>query len=270
MLRRLLYAHNKPQSELFLVESFTTGNTIMFYTNLARILGATAVVCGVLGDSWQFNGTITVDSDTTNIITITVMNEGVHNYSILAKNNMFDDSHPFAPFSLSTTAGTPVTLAGSRFDYTTLTESQFLSFPPGTAWTRQFNVSEFLLPDPKLTVGASQCFVISLPPTLPVVLVDNLQPSQKLADIFFTGGMIDIPLGSIPLHHNISDPAGASQHNSSSGSSAAAASTSATVPAQASASIGQMNRATATSLNILSGGGGQPAGNTQGQGTASA
>ena len=182
----------------------------MSFSRLASILCAAALLRVGSSQPTQFNGTIAVDSDVTNIITITVANEGIHNYSILAKNNMFDNSHPFAPFTVQTSAGTPVTLAGTRFDYHTLSDSQFMSFPPATVWTRQFNVSEFLLPDAKLAVGASECFIISLPDYVPAILVDNMLPTQKLADLFFSEGLVEVPMESIPLHHNVSDPAGAS------------------------------------------------------------
>ena len=213
LLRLLIYSPKapfliKPQQQN--LELLIIYNAAMSFLGIVRLLGAAISMRMVLAQSSQFNGTIAVDSDTTNIINITVTNEGVHNYSILANNNMFDDSHPFAPFTVQTTAGTPVPLAGSRFEYTTLTDSQFLTFPPGTTWTRLFNVSEFLLPDSKLTVATSECFIITLPPSVPAILLDNMTPSQHLADIFFSVGVKDVPLESIPLHHNVSDPAGAS------------------------------------------------------------
>ena len=205
-----LYTQKRRRFGLIPLEPSIISNAAMSFLRLTRILSAALLLRVGLGQSWQFNGTIEVDSDTSNIIKITVTNEGSHNYSILAKNNMFDNAHPFAPFSVSTPAGTAVPLAGSRYEYATLNDAQFMSFPSATTWTRQFNVSEYLLPDPNLTVTASQCFVITLPPSVPAILVDNILPSQRLADIFFSGGIIDVPIGSIPLHHNVSDPAGAS------------------------------------------------------------
>ncbi len=223
----------------------------MSFSGVVRILGATILLRMALCQSMQFNGTIAVDSDTTNIITITVTNAGVHNYSILAKNNMFDNSHPFAPFSVQTSTGTPVPLAGSRFEYVALTDSQFMTFSPGNVWARQFNVSELLLPDSKLTVAASECYIISLPPVVPAILLDNMTPSQNLADIFFSGGVIEVPLGSIPLHHNLSDPAGTSSlsgHNISGtqgggGQDGGTATSSLTVAAQPAGTVIALNNA---------------------------
>ena len=235
----------------------------MSFLRLARILSAALLLRVGLSQSVQFNGTIEVDSDTSNIITITVTNRGIHNYSILAKNNMFDNAHPFEPFSISTLAGTAVPMAGSRYEYATLNDAQFISFPPATAWSRQFNVSEFLLPDSNLTVAASQCYIITLPPTVPAILVDNISSSQRLADIFFSGGLTEVPMGSIPLHHNVTDPAGnfssvqgynagGTQGGSQRGNQLrASASASSTVPAQPAGTTSAINRA-ATPLNILS------------------
>lgn len=243
-----LYIHSSPRFELIVLHSVKI--TAMSFLRLACLFSATALLR--VGFA-QFNGTITVDSHITNLITITITNEGVHNYSVLAKNNMFDNGHPFQPFSIQTAAGTPVPLAGSRFEYVALNDAQFISFPPSTVWMRQFNVSEFLLPDATLTVATSQCFAISLPGTVPAILVDNIRPDQKLADIFFSGGLIEVPLGSIPLHHNVSNPTAASPVPGTSSNGiykGSLAAPSATVPAQPSGVISTQLKATILPLKI--------------------
>ena len=249
-----LYINSNLHLDLVFLYSFITA---MSFLRLACLLSATALLRVGLAQSVQFNGTIAVNSDTTNIITISITNEGVHNYSIMAKNNMFDNGHPYQPFTIQTSNGTPVPRAGSRFDYVTLNDAQFMSFPPATVWTRQFNVSEFLLPDAKLTVATSQCFTISLPGSVPAILTDNITSDQKLADVFFSGGLVDVPLGSIPLHHNVSDPAGAALavskvSGSNSIASAAAAASNATVPTQPSGVISTQATDTLSPLNMPS------------------
>lgn len=255
-----LYINSNLHLDLVFLYSFTSNITAMSFLRLACLLSATALLRVGLAQSVQFNGTIAVDSDATNIITISITNEGVHNYSILAKNNMFDNGHPYQPFTIQTSNGTPVPLAGSRFDYVTLNDAQFMSFPPATVWTRQFNVSEFLLPDAKLAVATSQCFIISLPGSVPAILTDNITSDQKLADIFFSGGLVNVPLGSIPLHHNVSDPAGAAlavskvsgSNSIASALAAAAAASNATVPAQPSGVISTQATDTFSPLNMPS------------------
>lgn len=229
----------------------------MSFLRLACLLSATALLRIGLAQSVQLNGTIAVDSVTSNIITISVTNGGTHNYSILAKNNMFDNGHPYQPFTIQTTSGTPVPMAGTRFDYVTLNDAQFMTFPPAAVWTRQFNVSEFLLPDPKLAVAASQCYTIILPSTVPAILTDNMTSQQKLADLFFNGGVVDVPLGSVPLHHNVSDPAGAapaggtgSVAHSMGNAQAAATTPVATVPAQPSGVVSTQSTSTVSPLKL--------------------
>ena len=145
--KRFLDVHKRPRLDITSLESFIIDNTALSFSSFARTLIASFLLRMVAGQTRQLNGTITVGLVTTNMVTVTVTNEGVHNYSVLAKNNTFDNNHPFAPFTIATSAGTAVPLAGSRFDYGNLNDAQFMSFPPATVWTRQFNVSGFLLPE---------------------------------------------------------------------------------------------------------------------------
>lgn len=133
----------------------------------------------------------------------TVSNNSTTHYAILAKNNLFDDAHPFNPFSVTTLSGTKVTLMGTRYGYPDIDDTQFKDFAPGTVWERYFNMSDYMPPSASIQTPTSQCFSFQLPPTVEALNLDNAKPGQHLADLFFSEGLAEVTLDSNPIHYNV-------------------------------------------------------------------
>ncbi|KAL8686999.1 MAG: hypothetical protein Q9218_006709 [Villophora microphyllina] len=133
----------------------------------------------------------------------TVSNNSTTNYAVLAKNNLFDDAHPFNPFSVTTLSGTPVQLVGTRYGYQEITDSQFKFFPPGMVWERYFNMSDFMPPSSSISVPTSQCFAWQLPKAVEALNVDKATSGQGLADLYFSIGLDQVTLDSNPIHFNV-------------------------------------------------------------------
>lgn len=152
----------------------------------------------------QFVGTITpYGPDADGLIMVTIQNPSTGNYSVEARNNIFDDANPYQPLRVKTLAGKYVTLVGSSYPYGQTTDSAFVSMSPGAVWQREFNMTEYIPADPSLKIPTSECFTVSFPDGLFAVNTTNFVANENLATGFFGGASVQVFIQSSPLHLNI-------------------------------------------------------------------
>ncbi|KAL8721393.1 MAG: hypothetical protein Q9225_001908 [Loekoesia sp. 1 TL-2023] len=160
------------------------------------------------GPGNDFMGSLTWYPQQPELLLATVSNNSTVHYAILAKNNLFDDAHPFAPFQVSTLSGSPVTLVGNRWRYPGIDDTQFKDFAPGAVWQRYFNMSDYMPPSAQYETPTSECFSFSLPPTVEALDLDNASQGQHLADLFLSKGMVEVHVDANPIHMNVTVPPG--------------------------------------------------------------
>ncbi|KAL8837785.1 MAG: hypothetical protein Q9170_002403 [Blastenia crenularia] len=158
------------------------------------------------GPGNDFMGSLTWYPQQPDLLLASISNNSTSKYAILAKNNLFDDAHPYAPLQVSSLSGAPVALVGSRWPYPTIEDSQFKTFEPGAVWQRYFNVSEYLPPSAQYKIPTSECFSWSLPSAVEALNIDNMRPDQHLADMFLTKGLTEVTVDSVPIHMNATVP----------------------------------------------------------------
>lgn len=152
----------------------------------------------------QFTGSIApIGAETGGFVIVTIENSSTGNYSLAARNNIFDDANPYQPLRVKTQAGALVTLVGSLYGYGQLTDAAFISMSPGAVWQRTFNMTEYIPADPKLIIPTSQCFTVSFPSGLYAVNTTNFAADEHLATGFLAGTSAEISIQSPPLHLNI-------------------------------------------------------------------
>ncbi|KAL8921655.1 MAG: hypothetical protein Q9208_005584 [Pyrenodesmia sp. 3 TL-2023] len=155
------------------------------------------------GEGNEFLGSVAWYPQQPDLLLATISNNSTTNYAILAKNNLFDDNHPYAPISVSTLSGKAVPLVGSRHPYPAIDDTQFKAFPIGAVWERYFNMSEYIPASSEITVPTSQCFAFALPKTVDTLNLDIAKPGQYLADLFLTNGLTQVTVASNPVHMNV-------------------------------------------------------------------
>ncbi|KAL9595119.1 MAG: hypothetical protein Q9219_006636 [cf. Caloplaca sp. 3 TL-2023] len=155
------------------------------------------------GPGNDFIGSLTWYSQQPELVLASISNNSTVHYSILAKNNLFDDAHPTTPLMAATLAGQPVTLVGTRWSYPAVEDSQFKDFPPGSVWERYFNMSEYIPPSSQYKTPTSECFTFALPPTVEALNMDVASSGQGLADLFLSHGLTQVQVDSNPIHMNV-------------------------------------------------------------------
>jgi len=152
----------------------------------------------------QFVGTIaSVGHETDGLIMVTIENKSTGNYSLEARNNLFDNANPYRPLTVKTLAGTLVTLVGSSYPYGQLVDSAFVTMSPGAVWQRDFNMTEYIPVDPTLKIPTTECFSVSFTDGLFAVNTTNFVANENLATGFLGGASAEIFIKSSPLHLNI-------------------------------------------------------------------
>jgi len=152
----------------------------------------------------QFTGSIApIGAETDGFVIVTIENNSTGNYSMEARNNIFDDANPYRPLRVKTQAGALVTLVGSSYSYGQLTDAAFISMSPGAVWQRTFNLTEYIPADPKLKIPTSECFTVSFPSGLFAVNTTSFTADEHLATGFLAGASAEIFVQSPPLHLNI-------------------------------------------------------------------
>ncbi|KAL8993906.1 MAG: hypothetical protein Q9169_005997 [Polycauliona sp. 2 TL-2023] len=155
------------------------------------------------GSGTQFLGSLTWYPQQPDLILATVSNNSTAHYAILAKNNLFDDLHPYKPLQVIDQSGKSVAIVGSRHPYPNIEDAQFRDFPPGMVWERYLNMSAYMPPFPDIQSPESRCFGFQLPSSVEALVIDDTKPNQHLADIFLTQGITQVPLVSNPIHQNV-------------------------------------------------------------------
>ncbi|KAI4160247.1 MAG: hypothetical protein L6R39_000242 [Caloplaca ligustica] len=163
------------------------------------------------GPGSVFLGSLTWYSQQPDLVLATISNNSTTNYAVLAKNNLFDNNYAFAPLSVATLSGTPVTLVGTRYPYPDINDKQFMDFPVGAVWERYFNMSGYIPPSPQIVTPTSQCFTISIPTRVETLDLDKAKDGQHLADLFLTNGISEVVVDSNPIHMNVTVQPGASK-----------------------------------------------------------
>ena len=172
----------------------------------------------------QFSGLLTnVGSESSGILTVTIVNNSTGNYSIEARNNLFDDANPYQPLQVKNLAGTVVTLVGKQAAYGPIADDAFVTMSPGSIWERTLNMTEYIPPDATALKPYSECFSVNFPDGLFAVNTTDFVANEDLATGFLKGQSTDIFIAGSPLHLNITVQPG---------KQAAAAAASATVGAQ--------------------------------------
>lgn len=190
------------------VSSSVTLLSIAIATSPWCVVGAPLKQAVPAGPGNEFMGSLTWYPEQPDLLLASISNNSTTTYSILAKNNLFDDDHAFAPIQVSTLSGTPVKLVGNRWSYPDMDDSQFKDFVPGAIWERYFNMSQYMPPSAQYTVPTSQCFGFALPLTVETLARDPANPNERLADLFISKGISEVSVVSIPIHMNVTVPPG--------------------------------------------------------------
>ena len=174
---------------------------------LTKLLGCslalTAYTAAQLAGSLEFDGEQTM--------VVTIDNPTAKNFTMIGSNDLFDRLNlvPFAPFTLTNISGSPVTLNGTRYEVTPLTDDAFSDILPGGTWSRALNISNYLLgpPSGSTTQTKSECFVASLAPSYYGLDTTDFKPGEALPNYYLTKGLISVKVKSVPLHFNYTVPA---------------------------------------------------------------
>ena len=183
--------------------------------------------------SAQFSGQIQPigQTETDGLILVTIANNSTGNYSIEARNNLFDDANPYRPLQVKDMGGKGIILVGTQAVYGQLDDSAFVNIAPGSIWQRTLNMTEYLPPDATAIKAYSQCFSFSFPSgSLFAVNTTDFVQAENLATGFLKGDSVDIFVEAPPLHMNVTVQPGAR---------AAAAAVTATVGSQLPATVVQ-------------------------------
>ncbi|KAL8935039.1 MAG: hypothetical protein Q9216_005612 [Gyalolechia sp. 2 TL-2023] len=158
------------------------------------------------GPGNEFEGSLTWYPEQPDLLLASISNNSTTTYALLAKNNLFDDDHPFAPFKVETPSGTPVKLVGNRWQYPEIEDTQFKDFAPGATWQRYFNTSLYIPPSDQYQLPTSECFTFSLPIQVDALARDPINPAMRLPDLFLTRGLTQVSVNAHPIHMNVTVP----------------------------------------------------------------
>ncbi len=152
----------------------------------------------------QFTGTLSsIHGETDGILEVLIENTSTGNYSIEARNNLFDDVNPYQPLAVKNLVGTNMVLVGSQAVYGPLSDAAFITMSPGAVWRRTLNMTEYMLPDPTLLKPSSECFTIRFPDGIFAVNTTAFVANEDLATGFLKGASAEIFVTATPLHMNI-------------------------------------------------------------------
>ena len=157
----------------------------------------------------QLTGTLTFDG--INTLAVAINNPTAKNYSILASNTLFDREHPipYAPVNVVTSNGTAVKLNGTEYppNPTGLSDIEFQSIPPGSRYTRNLLLSNYL---PILLAGvlpfAKTQYTASLPTQVLAVDTTGITDYDTLATYYLSRGLTPVTIISVPLTFNWTFP----------------------------------------------------------------
>ena len=137
---------------------------------------------------------------------VTVENNSTSNYSIEARNNLFDPDYPYQPMNVSTLGGLSLKLVGAEHPYGLLDDSSFVSMPAGAIWQRELNITSYLPADITITKPTSSCFSVTFPNGFWAIDTTHMAVGEDLATQFLTPGasrLVDLYIASNTLHINV-------------------------------------------------------------------
>lgn len=140
------------------------------------------------------------------LIMVTVENNGTGNYSIEARNNLFDTENPYQPMNVTNFAGKSVSLVGAEYPYGELTDGSFIQLPAGAVWQRELNLTAYMPPDATLTKPTASCYYVTFPDGFWAINTTNMPSGESLATEFLTPGasrLVDLYIVSNILHLNL-------------------------------------------------------------------
>ena len=164
------------------------------------------------------------------LVLVTVENNSTKNYSIEARNNLFDPDNPYQPMNVTNLAGQAVALVGTEYPYGQMTDASFVSLPVGAVWQRELNITAYMPPDITLTKPKTSCYYVSFPDGFWAIDTTDIPVGENLATEFLSPGatsrLVDLYISSSTLHLNMTAVPG---------NPATPATTTAAVPQQAAA-----------------------------------
>ena len=140
------------------------------------------------------------------VVLITVENNSTSNFSIEARNNLFDPDNPWQPLNITDFSGSQVSLVGAEYQYGQLTDGSFVPMPAGAMWQRELNLSSYMPPDTTVTKPTAKCYYVTFPNGFWSINTSNMPAGEQLATQFLTPGanrLVDLPIVSNVLHLNI-------------------------------------------------------------------
>ena len=179
------------------------------HSSTASILGAlfTATLFQPFVNGQQLYGSIVASgAEGEGIVTITVENNSTSNYSIEARNNLFDTYNPWQPVNITNLANKEVSLVGAEYQYGQLDDASFLPMPAGAIWQRELNLTAYMPPDTSITKPTSKCYYVTFPSGFWAINTSNMPAGKSLATQFLTPGansLVDLYIDSNVLHTNI-------------------------------------------------------------------
>ena len=179
------------------------------HSSTASILSAlfTATLFQPFVNGQQLYGSILASgAEGDGIVTITVENNSTNNYSIEARNNLFDTYNPWQPMNITNLANKQVSLVGAEYQYGQLDDASFLPMPAGAIWKRKLNLTAYMPPDTTITQPTSKCYYVTFPSGFWAINTSNMPAGKSLATQFLTPGanaLVDLYIDSNVLHTNI-------------------------------------------------------------------
>ena len=140
------------------------------------------------------------------VILITVENNSTHNYSVEARNNLFDTYHTWQPMNITDMQGKQITLVGAEYAYGQLDDSSFVTMPGGAIWQREINITAYMPPDDTITKPTSACYYVTFPDGFWAIDSTGMPAGETLATEFLTPGaarLVDLHIVSNILHLNV-------------------------------------------------------------------
>lgn len=163
----------------------------------------------------QLTGSLAFDGAET--IQVVIVNDSNDNYTLPGTNNVFDRQNQFAyaPIGLTTLSGQKVTLNGTRYAAPPLSDDVFQDLPPGGSFTRNLNMSQYLLGGrnegqlmlPSQPGAQSMCFIASLPNSFYALDVTGIPYNTPLASYYLQYGLKPVTVKSQAVHFNFTVPA---------------------------------------------------------------
>lgn len=140
------------------------------------------------------------------IIVITVENNSTSNYSIEARNNLFDTNNPYQPMNVTNLAGKAVSLVGAEYPYGLLTDASFVQMPAGAIWKREINMTAYMPTEITISKPTASCYYVTFPDGFWAINTTGMPSGENLATEFLTPGasrLVDLYIASNILHLNI-------------------------------------------------------------------